>query len=112
MAGVTDLELGRKLYLEQAWVSAFDSLASADRKEPLGAEDLEMLARSAYMLGRDDDYVGGLERAHQAYLDEATCRARGALRLLDRPQLSVPRRASPRHRVVRPRTEVAREFRR
>jgi hypothetical protein len=69
MRGATDLELGRKGYLEQAWVSAFDSLTSADRNEPLGAEDLEMLARSAYMLGRDDDYVGGLERAHQVYLN-------------------------------------------
>ena len=69
MKGATELELGRKSYGEQAWVSAFDSLASADRKEPLGAEDLELLARSAYMLGRDDDYVAGLERAHQAYLD-------------------------------------------
>ena len=35
----------------------------------MGAEDLELLARSAYMLGRDDDYVSGLERAHHAYLD-------------------------------------------
>ena len=69
MKGATQLELGRKSYREQAWVSAFDSLASADRKEPLDAEDLEMLARSAYMLGRDDEYVAGLERAHQAYLD-------------------------------------------
>jgi len=69
MAGVTDLELGRKLYLEQAWARAFDSFTSADREQPLGAEDLEMLARSAYMVGRDDDYVGGLERAHQAYVD-------------------------------------------
>ena len=62
MKGTTQLELGRKSYSEQAWVRAFDSLASADREEPLSAEDLEMLARSAYMLGRDDDYVAGLER--------------------------------------------------
>ena len=69
MSEITDLELGRNSYRQQAWLSAFDSLASADRREPLAAEDLEMLARSAYMLGRDDDYVGALERAHQAYLD-------------------------------------------
>ena len=70
MRGVTDLELGRKSYLEQAWVTAFDSLARADRSGRLSADDLEMLARSAYMLGRDDDYVGGLERAHQSHLDQ------------------------------------------
>ena len=69
MSGITDLELGRNSHRQQAWLSAFDSLASADRREPLAAEDLEMLARSAYMLGRDDDYIGALERAHQAYLD-------------------------------------------
>ena len=28
-----------------------------------------MLARSAYMLGRDDDYTGALERAHRIHLD-------------------------------------------
>jgi hypothetical protein len=32
-------------------------------------QDLELLARSAYMLGRDDDYVDALERAYRAYLD-------------------------------------------
>jgi DNA-binding CsgD family transcriptional regulator len=69
MSGVTDLELGRKSYLEQAWLNAFDSLANADRQAALRAEDLEKLARSAYMLGRDDDYVSVLQRAHQAYLD-------------------------------------------
>jgi DNA-binding CsgD family transcriptional regulator len=50
-------------------MDAHESLVRADREEPLGAEDLEVLARSAYMLGRDDDYVSGLERAHHAYLD-------------------------------------------
>ena len=32
---------------------------------PLGAEDLELLATAAYMLGRDDEYASALERAHQ-----------------------------------------------
>ena len=41
----------------------------ADRATPLGADDLELLARSAYMLGRDDDYVAALERAHRAHFD-------------------------------------------
>jgi hypothetical protein len=31
--------------------------------------DLELLATSAYMLGRDDEFVRGLERAHHGYLD-------------------------------------------
>jgi DNA-binding CsgD family transcriptional regulator len=49
-----------------AWTDAFDDLT---RAESLEAEDLERLATAAYMLGRDEDYCGGLERAHQAYLD-------------------------------------------
>ena len=69
MTGVSNLERGRRLYAEQAWATAFDSLTSADREQLLGPEDLELLARSAYMIGRDDDYVAGLERAHQTYLD-------------------------------------------
>jgi hypothetical protein len=70
MKAVADLDRGRPSYRQQAWLSAFESFARADRLKPLGAEDLELLGRSAYMLGRDDDYVGSLERAHQAYLDK------------------------------------------
>jgi DNA-binding NarL/FixJ family response regulator len=66
---IADVERGRKSYATSAWSEAFESLSSADRAAPLGAEDLELLARTAYMLGRDDDYVGGLERAHRAHLD-------------------------------------------
>ena len=40
----------------------------------MGAEDLELLARSAYMLGRDEDYVLRLERAHNAHLDAGDSR--------------------------------------
>jgi hypothetical protein len=32
-------------------------------------DDLELLATSAYMLGRDGDYLSGLERAHHVYLE-------------------------------------------
>ena len=71
MGGVPDLDLGRTSYTDEAWQRALDSFASADRNEPLAAEDLEMLARSAYMLGRDDDYVGGLERAYNAFIDRS-----------------------------------------
>jgi DNA-binding NarL/FixJ family response regulator len=62
-------ERGRELYARRAWADAYASLSAADRAAPLAAESLELLARSAYMLGRDDDYMSGLERAHRAYLD-------------------------------------------
>ncbi len=63
-----DLERGREAYAKRTWIDAYSLLADADQADPLNAEDLELLARSAYMLGRDDDYVSGLERAHHAYL--------------------------------------------
>jgi DNA-binding CsgD family transcriptional regulator len=62
------LQQGRDAYARRAWADAYESLARADQAAPLAAEDLELLARSAYMLGRDDDYRSGLERAHHAAL--------------------------------------------
>jgi DNA-binding CsgD family transcriptional regulator len=52
-----------------AWTETYDDLTRAGRAAPLEPEDLERLATAAYMLGRDDDYFSGLERAHEAYLD-------------------------------------------
>ncbi|MDX6554153.1 MAG: hypothetical protein QOD86_348 [Miltoncostaeaceae bacterium] len=63
------LERGRDLCARRAWVDAREALAAADRADPLGAEDLELLALASFMLGRDDDYVHALERAHRAHLD-------------------------------------------
>ena len=66
--GLDELERGRAAYVRRAWLDAFESLARADAADSLGPEDLELLARSAYMLGRDVDYVRALERAHHAHL--------------------------------------------
>jgi hypothetical protein len=63
------IEHGRASYAKHAWRDAFEWLSRADDETELGPEDLELLARSAYMLSRDDDYRRGLERAHYAYLD-------------------------------------------
>nr|MBA3376224.1 helix-turn-helix transcriptional regulator [Actinomycetota bacterium] len=63
-----ELERGRALYASRAWADAYEFLSRADNAG-LGAEDLVLLATSAFMLGRDDDYLGVLERAHHAYLD-------------------------------------------
>jgi DNA-binding CsgD family transcriptional regulator len=41
---------------------------------PLGADDLELLATSAYMLGRDDEWMQGLERAHHLYVEAGDAR--------------------------------------
>ena len=66
---VAALERGHEFYAGRAWRDAYESLSHADKATSLGAEDLELLATSAYMLGRDDDYLSGIERAHHVYLD-------------------------------------------
>lgn len=68
------LERGRRSYTAHDWADAHGSLTAADHETALARGDLELLARSAYMLGRDDDYVDGLERAHRAYLDAGDVR--------------------------------------
>jgi DNA-binding CsgD family transcriptional regulator len=64
---IDELGRGRESYARRAWMDAYKSLSHADQAASLPAEDLELLAKSAYMLGHDDDYLSGLERAHHAY---------------------------------------------
>jgi tetratricopeptide (TPR) repeat protein len=64
-----ELRRGRESYARGTWMGAYESLSQADGAAPLGAEDLELLATSAFMLGRDDEFLSALERAHHAYLD-------------------------------------------
>jgi hypothetical protein len=71
MHAVAELERGRASHASRAWKEAHESLSHAERATSLKAEDLELLATSAYMLGRDDDYLSALERAHHAYADSA-----------------------------------------
>ena len=64
-----ELERGREASSAEAWIDAYESLSVADRSVPLGPGDLELLATCAYMLGREDEYLATLERAHRAHLD-------------------------------------------
>ena len=66
VSGGDPLERGRRAFAAQAWADAYGSLESADDAEPLGAEDLELLATAAHLLGRTDDATRAWERAHQA----------------------------------------------
>ncbi len=63
------LERGRRSYAARAWGDAYEAFSRADQTESLGAEDVELLATSAYMLGRDDEWMSLLERAHHVYVD-------------------------------------------
>ena len=63
------LQQGRDAYARSAWAEAYESLAQADELEPLAADDLVLLATSAFMLGREDDHFEILERACQRYAE-------------------------------------------
>jgi DNA-binding CsgD family transcriptional regulator len=64
-----ELERGREAYARRAWLDAYTALSQADRATPLQVEDLELLATSASMVGRMDEYLALLERAHLAHLE-------------------------------------------
>jgi len=64
------LDRARAAYQSRAWKDAVRLLQEADGVAPLGAEDLERLAWSESLIGRDAEMIKALERAHQAYLDD------------------------------------------
>ena len=64
-----NLERGRRAYALGAWGDARSLLAAADREAPLGGEDLERLATSAFLIGREEEFDRSLERAHRSYQD-------------------------------------------
>lgn len=63
----SDIERGRELCAERAWAPAYASLSVIDPVR-LSAGDLELLAISAFMLGRDDAYVDAWELAYHSHL--------------------------------------------
>jgi hypothetical protein len=68
VGGIAELERGREAFARRAWLDAYTSLSRADQATPLGPEDLELLATSVYMLGRDDEWMRGI-----GVTEPATC---------------------------------------
>jgi DNA-binding CsgD family transcriptional regulator len=64
-----ELERGRTCYQLRRWADAFAALSQADQIEPLTADDLWLLAWSAHLSGRDDDFARAMGRAYRAHLD-------------------------------------------
>ncbi|HET9275085.1 MAG TPA: serine/threonine-protein kinase, partial [Gemmatimonadales bacterium] len=62
------LETGRDAYRRRAWGEAYARLSAADRETPLEPEDLERLAVTCSMLGRDTESAGCLARAYQSFI--------------------------------------------
>jgi ATP/maltotriose-dependent transcriptional regulator MalT len=72
------LELGREAFRARRWSAATEALGAADEERPLEASDLELLATALFMVGREDEHLVALERAHQRHLDTDSLRAAAA----------------------------------
>jgi len=64
---VNNLEEGRGYFQRRAWRDAYESLSGADGTTALRADDIELLATSAYLIGRESDFYAAMERAYQAH---------------------------------------------
>lgn len=70
MTTPTALDRGRTAYREHRFADAVAGLDEADRERAVAASDLERLAIAAILVGRFEDGIDALTRAHEAYLAE------------------------------------------
>lgn len=70
MTNIDKIERGRAAYLQQSWAEAYTVLSSADSENPLGGEDLELLAKAAYLIGKESNCIDIWTKAHQKFLDQ------------------------------------------
>lgn len=70
----SNLEAGRAAYVERRWREACERLSQADREQPLAAEDLDRLAWSFALLGRNDLFFETLERLYNCQLEAGDLR--------------------------------------
>jgi DNA-binding CsgD family transcriptional regulator len=68
-AGKSALARGLDAYRNREWQDAFRHLSAADRREGLAIDDVERLAWSAALSGRDADLLAMLERIHNESLE-------------------------------------------
>jgi len=68
-----DLEDARAHFEQRAWEESFLSFSRAHEATALGCDDLELLAWSAALTGRDKELLETLERLHHTLVDEGRC---------------------------------------
>ena len=88
-SGSGHLEEGRRAASDRRWPEAYQRLSELDRRHALAAEDLEVLATSAFLLGRRAECRQARLRAYQLHLNRgdlrraARCAAQIGLEQLD-----------------------------
>jgi DNA-binding NarL/FixJ family response regulator len=69
VGGDGELVRGREAAGRLAWADAYAALSLADQSSSLAAEDLELLATAAYLLGHVEDCLRALQRAQQLHTE-------------------------------------------
>jgi DNA-binding CsgD family transcriptional regulator len=91
---VEELLRAREAFDRRDWVAAYEGL-SAGRSDALLAADFADLATAAFLVGRHNDCIQALQRAHQAHLDAGNQHAAVrsafwlAMTLMDRGEYAV-----------------------
>src|SRR5262245_5065189 len=93
--GVRELQdRGRAAFGQRAWADAFATLTAADDGKSLPPDDLDLLARSAYLIGKDDAGDDLAARAYRQWVDAdapdqaARCAVWLAIQLLLRGEMA------------------------
>lgn len=68
-AAAADRERGRACYEQRRWSDAYEALSRVDEAGALEWEDLERLAWSAALTGREEQLFASLERLYHAHLE-------------------------------------------
>lgn len=74
MANADNLKKGREAFREQSWKKAFSRLSSADEVNSLAPADLELLARAAYLCGKDSECIEIWMRVYQEFQSQGQTR--------------------------------------
>jgi DNA-binding CsgD family transcriptional regulator len=74
VGGDGELVRGREAAKRLAWADAYAALSLADQSSSLAAEDLELLATAAYLLGHVEDCLRALQRAQQLHAEAGDSR--------------------------------------
>jgi DNA-binding CsgD family transcriptional regulator/tetratricopeptide (TPR) repeat protein len=64
-----ELRRGREAFAAGEWAAATAALSAAEASAPLAPGDLEQLSTALFMVGRDEDHLAALERAHAGFLE-------------------------------------------
>jgi ATP/maltotriose-dependent transcriptional regulator MalT len=68
VAVLDSLARGRQAVVTRRWKEAYAILSEAERSQPLGPSDLELLATAAYLIGDDEGSASAWTRAYHAWL--------------------------------------------